>query len=122
MPVELREGYQQSIVRAAAPGASYYVLVFDRASTTGTPPFAVTEEELREVVAKYWVIDEIRPARIHAQIPAELAEMTEAPPTCPSLRVTSPVAVSRSAHGCSRPTWAERPPQPSFPTLLPRCG
>ena len=29
MPVELREGYQQSIVRAAAPGASYFVLVFD---------------------------------------------------------------------------------------------
>ena len=31
MPVELREGYQQSIVRAAAPGASYFVLVFDAA-------------------------------------------------------------------------------------------
>ena len=31
MPVELREGYQQSIVRAAAPGASYFVLVFDKA-------------------------------------------------------------------------------------------
>ncbi len=30
MPVELRDGYQQSIVRAAAPGASYFVLVFDR--------------------------------------------------------------------------------------------
>ena len=29
MPVELRDGYQQSIVRAAAPGASYFVLVFD---------------------------------------------------------------------------------------------
>ena len=29
LPVELREGYQQSIVRAAAPGASYFVLVFD---------------------------------------------------------------------------------------------
>src|ERR1700744_5081212 len=31
IPVEAREGYQQSIVRAAAPGASYFVLVFDRA-------------------------------------------------------------------------------------------
>jgi SAM-dependent methyltransferase len=30
IPVEAREGYQQSIVRAAAPGASYFVLVFDR--------------------------------------------------------------------------------------------
>jgi 2-heptyl-1-hydroxyquinolin-4(1H)-one methyltransferase len=33
MPVDRREGYQQSIVRAAAPGASYYVLVFDSASS-----------------------------------------------------------------------------------------
>lgn len=32
MPVESREGYLQSIVRAAAPGASYFVLVFDRAA------------------------------------------------------------------------------------------
>src|SRR4029077_14885368 len=28
IPVEARVGYQQSIVRAAAPGASYYVLAF----------------------------------------------------------------------------------------------
>lgn len=69
MPVELREGYQQSIVRAAAPGASYYVLVFDRAGVPDGPPNAVTEDELREVVSKYWVIDEIRPARIHANFP-----------------------------------------------------
>jgi len=30
IPVEARNGYQQSIVRAAAPDASYYALVFDR--------------------------------------------------------------------------------------------
>jgi ubiquinone/menaquinone biosynthesis C-methylase UbiE len=65
MPVELREGYQQSIVRAAAPGASYYVLVFAKTGDGG-PANPVTEDELREVVSKYWVIDEIRPARIHA--------------------------------------------------------
>ena len=29
----------------------------------------VTEDELRDVVSKYWVIDEIRPARIHANVP-----------------------------------------------------
>lgn len=72
MPVELREGYQQSIVRAAAPGASYFVLVFDRAALPDGPVNAVTEDELREVVSKYWVIDDIRPARIHAQIPADM--------------------------------------------------
>ncbi|GAB4598087.1 class I SAM-dependent methyltransferase [Mycobacterium avium subsp. hominissuis] len=70
MPVELREGYQRSIVRAAAPGASYFVLVFDRNAMPAEGPVnAVTEDELREVVGKYWMIDEIRPARIHANVP-----------------------------------------------------
>jgi cyclopropane fatty-acyl-phospholipid synthase-like methyltransferase len=69
MPVELRDGYQRSIVRAAAPGASYFVLVFDRAGMPEGPPNAVSEDELRDVVSQYWVIDEIRPARIHANVP-----------------------------------------------------
>src|ERR1700752_4082174 len=73
IPVEAREGYQQSIVRAAAPGASYYVLVFDRAGLPNGPANPVTADELREVVSKYWTIDEIRPARIHASFP-EAAE------------------------------------------------
>jgi 2-heptyl-1-hydroxyquinolin-4(1H)-one methyltransferase len=70
IPVEAREGYQQSIVRAAAPGASYYALVFDRAGLPNGPANPVTEDELRDVVSKYWVIDEIKPARIHANFPA----------------------------------------------------
>jgi hypothetical protein len=69
IPVEAREGYQQSIVRAAAPGASYYALVFDRAGLPEGPANPVTEDELRDVVSRYWVIDEIRPARIHANLP-----------------------------------------------------
>jgi 2-heptyl-1-hydroxyquinolin-4(1H)-one methyltransferase len=69
MPVELRDGYQRSIVRAAAPGASYFVLVFDHAGMPDGPPNAVTEDELRDVVSRYWVVDEIRPARIHANVP-----------------------------------------------------
>jgi 2-heptyl-1-hydroxyquinolin-4(1H)-one methyltransferase len=69
MPVELREGYQQSIVRAAAPGASYFVLVFDKAGMPDSPANPVTEDELRDIVAKYWTIDEIRPARIHGVFP-----------------------------------------------------
>jgi 2-heptyl-1-hydroxyquinolin-4(1H)-one methyltransferase len=68
MPVELREGYQRSIVRAAAPGASYYVLVFAKTGDGG-PANPVTESELRDIVSKYWVIDEIRPARIHGNFP-----------------------------------------------------
>ncbi len=75
MPVELREGYQQSIVRAAAPGASYFVLVFDAAGMPADgPAHPVTEDELRDVVSKYWEIDEIKPARIHANVPDEFAE------------------------------------------------
>ncbi|OBK82676.1 SAM-dependent methyltransferase [Mycolicibacter heraklionensis] len=71
IPVEAREGYQRSIVRAAAPGASYFVLVFDKAAIPEGPPFAVTADELRAVVSKYWVIDEIKPARLHAVFPDE---------------------------------------------------
>ena len=73
IPVEAREGYQQSIVRAAAPGASYFALVFDRAGLPEGPANPVTDDELRDVVSKYWVIDEIRPARIHAVLPDGLA-------------------------------------------------
>jgi 2-heptyl-1-hydroxyquinolin-4(1H)-one methyltransferase len=69
MPVELRDGYQRSIVRAAAAGASYFVLVFDRSGMPDGPVNAVTEHELRDVVSQYWVIDEIRAARIHANFP-----------------------------------------------------
>jgi 2-heptyl-1-hydroxyquinolin-4(1H)-one methyltransferase len=66
MPVELRDGYQRSIVRAAAPGASYFVLVFDRTGMPSGPANPVTEDELRDVVSRYWVIDDVRHARIHA--------------------------------------------------------
>jgi len=74
MPIELREGYQQSIVRAAAPGASYFVLVFDKAGMPDGPANPVTEDELRDVVSKYWTIDEIRPARIHGVFPEGFEE------------------------------------------------
>ena len=75
MPVDLREGYQESIARAAAPGASYFVLVFDAAGMPAeSPAHPVTEDELRDVVSKHWEIDEIRPARIHANVPEGFAE------------------------------------------------
>ncbi len=74
MPVELREGYQKSIVRAAAPGASYFVLVFDKAGMPDGPANPVTEDELRDTVSKYWTIDEIRPARIHGVFPEGFEE------------------------------------------------
>jgi 2-heptyl-1-hydroxyquinolin-4(1H)-one methyltransferase len=69
IPVEAREGYQRAIVRAAAPGASYFVLVFDKAAMPDGPANAVTADELRAVVAEYWVIDEIKPARLYSNAP-----------------------------------------------------
>ncbi|WP_319455871.1 MULTISPECIES: class I SAM-dependent methyltransferase [unclassified Mycobacterium] len=74
LPVELREGYQQSIARAAAPGASYFVLTFDSTNMPADIPInPVTAEELRAAVGKYWEIDELRPARIHVNVPEEIA-------------------------------------------------
>ncbi|HUH70433.1 MAG TPA: class I SAM-dependent methyltransferase [Mycobacterium sp.] len=79
IPVEARDGYQQSIVRAAEPGASYFVLVFDKAAIPQGPPYAVTEDELRQVVSKYWAIDEIKPARIYANFPEGFTDAPGAP-------------------------------------------
>jgi SAM-dependent methyltransferase len=74
LPVEGRDGYLQSVHRAAASGASYFVLVFAKGAFppdmgTQTKPNEVTEDELREAVSKYWHIDEIKPAFIHANVP-----------------------------------------------------
>ncbi len=80
LPVEDRDDYLRSVHRAAAPGAGYYVLVFATGSFPEERDFpgpnVVTEAELREAVSKYWEIDEIRPAFIHANMPP----MPGAPP------------------------------------------
>ena len=72
LPIEGRDGYLRSVHRSAAPGASYYVLVFAKGAFPAeweTKPNEVDEDELRAAVSKYWEIDEIRPAYIHANIP-----------------------------------------------------
>lgn len=72
LPVEGRDGYLSSIHRAAAPGAHYYALVFAKGAfpeDAEGKPNEVGETELRAAVSKYWVIDEIRPAFIHAAMP-----------------------------------------------------
>lgn len=82
IPVESREGYLRSIARAAAPDASYFALVFDRAALPEPPepgPAPVTSDELRAAVSKYWVVDEIRPARIHANLPADFEASADIP-------------------------------------------
>jgi SAM-dependent methyltransferase len=72
LPIEGRDGYQRSVHRAAAPGAAYYVLVFAKGAFPAGlehKPNEVDEAELREAVGKYWEIDGIRPAFIHANTP-----------------------------------------------------
>jgi SAM-dependent methyltransferase len=83
LPVEARDGYLSSIHRAAAPGASYYVLVFAKGAfptEMETKPNEVDEDELRAAVSKYWDIDEIRPAYIHANVPQVRGMPFEFPP------------------------------------------
>ncbi len=75
IPVEARDGYQRSIVRAAAPDASYFVLVFDRAAVPEGSANAVTADELRTLVSKYWVIGEIKPARLYCNLSEGFAAM-----------------------------------------------
>lgn len=73
LPVEGRDGYQQSVYRAAAPGAVYYVLVFAKGAFPAEiqeKPNEVDEAELRAAVGKYWVVDDVRPAFIHANMPS----------------------------------------------------
>ena len=73
LPVEARDDYLRSVHRAAAPGATYYILVFAVGAFPADLPYpgpnCVTEDELREAVSKHWAIDEIRPALIHANMP-----------------------------------------------------
>ena len=72
LPVESRDAYQQAVFRSAAPGASYYILVFAEGAFPAeleTKPNEVDETQLRETVGRYWTIDEIRPAFIHANVP-----------------------------------------------------
>lgn len=78
LPVAGRDGYLASISRASAPGAQYYVLVFAKGAFPAeleTKPNEVDEDELRAAVSKHWVVDDVRPAFIHAlpvAIPADV--------------------------------------------------
>lgn len=71
LPVEGRDGYLRSVHRAAAPGASLFVLVFAKGAFPAeleTKPNEVDEDELRAAVSKHWEIDEIRPAFILSNV------------------------------------------------------
>lgn len=73
LPVEAREGYLQGIRDVAADGAKLFMLVFTTDALPPDSPFPVpnlfTDAELRDVVAKYWTIEDLRPASVSVQLP-----------------------------------------------------
>jgi SAM-dependent methyltransferase len=84
LPVDGRDGYLRSVRRAAAPGATFFILVFANGAFPPGDfgPNTVSEDELRQAVSKYWTIDEVRPAFIHANISAAIP--ADAPFTMPT--------------------------------------
>lgn len=71
LPEGLRDGYLSSMSRAAAPGASFYILAFGAGAFTdhdGPTPTQFTEEQLREEVSRHWTVDDIRPALLHSTV------------------------------------------------------
>ncbi|MGB8402442.1 MAG: class I SAM-dependent methyltransferase [Mycobacterium sp.] len=82
LPAELRDGYLRSVHRAAAPGATFYILAFGAGAFpdhAGPGPTQFTEDELREVVSMHWQVQSIRPAQLragtgaaHIQLPGHL--------------------------------------------------
>ncbi|MEZ0053893.1 SAM-dependent methyltransferase [Mycobacterium sp. MAA66] len=69
LPVELRDGYLRSVHRAAAPGATFYILAFGAGAFPdhdGPGPTQFTEDELRQVVSMHWQVRSVRPAQLQA--------------------------------------------------------
>ncbi|TEA06687.1 class I SAM-dependent methyltransferase [Mycobacteroides salmoniphilum] len=74
LPAELRDGYLRSVHRAAAPGASFYILAFGTGAFPdhdGPAPTQFTQDQLREIVSKHWQVESIRPASLQAGIGQE---------------------------------------------------
>ncbi len=75
MPASRRAGCVASMARAAAPGARFHVLAFDRSAMPDVAEDSaapVTADELADAVARCWVVDEVRPARHHCRLPNAL--------------------------------------------------
>lgn len=76
LPPERRQDYLQSISRAAAPGASLYILAFsaeafgDEDAGDRPGPRGLTETELGDAVSTLWAVDDIRPATLYGNATA----------------------------------------------------
>lgn len=75
LPEKLRDGYIRSSAQALRPGGKFFALVF---STEAFPPDAdfgprpFTETQLRQIVDRHLVVDEVRPARAWVNVPGTL--------------------------------------------------
>lgn len=70
LPPDRRQDYVQSIFRAAAPGASLYILAFaagalDDAHSNRPGPPGFTENELHDAIATVWRVDDVRAAKVY---------------------------------------------------------
>jgi SAM-dependent methyltransferase len=71
LPLDRRQGYVQSIFRAAAPKAALYILAFaagalgDQDGGDRPGPRGFTETELHDAVSTLWRVDDLRPAKIY---------------------------------------------------------
>ncbi|GAT12932.1 class I SAM-dependent methyltransferase [Mycolicibacterium novocastrense] len=69
LPPDKRQDYLQCILRAAAPGASLFILAFSAEAfghSDQPGPAGLTEDVLRESVSKVWAVDDVRPAKLYA--------------------------------------------------------
>jgi SAM-dependent methyltransferase len=83
LPPERRQDYLKAIFRAAAPGASLYILAFAAGAFGGVDPGdrpgprGLTETELRDAVSTLWRVGDIRSAKIYGN--ASALDFTQAP-------------------------------------------
>ncbi|WP_406813672.1 class I SAM-dependent methyltransferase [Mycobacterium sp. M23085] len=72
LPPDRRQNYLWSIFRAAAPGASLYILAFaagalDDAHSDRPGPPGFSESELHDAVATMWRVDDVRAAKVYGR-------------------------------------------------------
>ena len=73
LPLDRRQDYLRCILRAATPGAALYLLAFAAQATDDVNrpgPRGVIEDEFREVVSEFWVVDEVKPAYLYGNVAA----------------------------------------------------
>jgi SAM-dependent methyltransferase len=78
LPPNQREPYLRSVHRAAAAGASFYIMALGVGAFPASEdllPSTFTEDQLRELVSKYWIVEDVRPVQCYstaAQLPGHL--------------------------------------------------